>query len=97
MELHYIVFTLFLNLIVGAVAYAVTLTVCQFLCHSVRVVSTGPVNVFVSWKLFVPLSRLTYCAYLSHYIVLLVNIGSNRAPGYLSVYNVVSTRPAETK
>ncbi|PSN55352.1 hypothetical protein C0J52_01840 [Blattella germanica] len=49
----------------------------------------GPVDTFLSWKLFVPLSRLTYCAYLCHYIVLLYNIGSVRTPGYLSDYHIV--------
>jgi hypothetical protein len=55
-------------------------------------VTAGPVDIILSWKLFLPLSRLTYCAYLSHYIILLVNIGSNRTPGYLSDYNVVSAQ-----
>lgn len=57
-----------------------------------RTVSTGPVDAFLSWRPFVPLSRLTYCAYLCHYMVLLYNAGSQRAPGYLSEYTVVSTR-----
>ncbi|XP_039252326.2 nose resistant to fluoxetine protein 6-like [Styela clava] len=30
----------------------------------------GPVNTFLSWKLFVPLSRLTYCIYLVHTLIL---------------------------
>jgi peptidoglycan/LPS O-acetylase OafA/YrhL len=60
-------------------------------------VPIGPADVFLSWKLFVPLSRLTYCAYLCHYIILLFNIGSNRAPGYLSEYNVVSTQALRYK
>nr|XP_039272371.1 nose resistant to fluoxetine protein 6-like [Styela clava] len=30
----------------------------------------GPINSFLSWKLFIPLSRLTYCAYLVHPLVI---------------------------
>ena len=30
----------------------------------------GPVQAFLAWKPFIPLSRLTYCAYLVHFIVL---------------------------
>ncbi|XP_039272534.2 nose resistant to fluoxetine protein 6-like [Styela clava] len=30
----------------------------------------GPINSFLSWKFFIPLSRLTFCAYLIHPIVL---------------------------
>ncbi|XP_023719920.1 nose resistant to fluoxetine protein 6 isoform X3 [Cryptotermes secundus] len=56
---------------------------------SSHAVSAGPVNAFLSWRLFVPLSRLTYSAYLCHYVVLLYNAGSIRAPGYLSEYTVV--------
>jgi hypothetical protein len=55
----------------------------------------GPINAFLSWRLFVPLSRLTYSAYLCHYVVLLYNSGSSRAPGYLSDYTVVSTQQEE--
>ncbi|GFG32287.1 hypothetical protein Cfor_02684, partial [Coptotermes formosanus] len=49
----------------------------------------GLVDLFLSWKLFVPLSRLTYCTYLCQYVVLLINIGSTRVPAYLSGYTVV--------
>ncbi|XP_039271759.2 nose resistant to fluoxetine protein 6-like [Styela clava] len=31
----------------------------------------GPINGFLSWKVFIPLSRLTYCAYLIHPIVVM--------------------------
>jgi hypothetical protein len=55
-------------------------------------VSAGPVNAFLSWRLFVPLSRLTYSTYLCHYVILLYHAGSSRAPGYLSDYTVVSIR-----
>ena len=32
--------------------------------------STGFINTILSWKAFIPLSRLTYCAYLVHPIVI---------------------------
>ncbi|KAJ9601024.1 hypothetical protein L9F63_000862 [Diploptera punctata] len=49
----------------------------------------GPVDAFLSWTLFIPLSRLTYCAYLCHYIFLQYNVASRRTPGYLSDYHIV--------
>ncbi|PSN55353.1 Nose resistant to fluoxetine protein 6 [Blattella germanica] len=48
-----------------------------------------PVNKFLSWKFFFPLSRLTYCAYLCHYIVLLYNIGSMKIRIYVTGYSVL--------
>ncbi|KAK3088251.1 hypothetical protein FSP39_016609, partial [Pinctada imbricata] len=38
----------------------------------------GIINTILSWKAFIPLSRLTYCAYLIHPIVISVYIGTNR-------------------
>ncbi|KAJ9601023.1 hypothetical protein L9F63_000861, partial [Diploptera punctata] len=49
----------------------------------------GPVNMFLSWRIFIPLSRLTYCAYLCHHVVLLHDIASLRTPIYLSGYNML--------
>ncbi|XP_046395708.1 uncharacterized protein LOC124162972 [Ischnura elegans] len=43
----------------------------------------------VEWKAFIPLSRLTYCAYLVHTIIQLYHIGSLRKPEYISVPNVL--------
>ncbi|XP_014224477.1 nose resistant to fluoxetine protein 6-like [Trichogramma pretiosum] len=51
----------------------------------------GPVNTFLSWRVWVPLSKLTYSAYLTHYIVLLYNIGSARTSGNLTGYSVLHT------
>jgi len=31
---------------------------------------SGFINTFLSWKGFIPLSRLTYCAYLVHPVVI---------------------------
>ncbi|XP_060563003.1 nose resistant to fluoxetine protein 6-like, partial [Ruditapes philippinarum] len=38
----------------------------------------GPVDAFLSWKGFAPLSRLTYCAYLLHPIVITLQVYSRR-------------------
>ncbi|XP_033733258.1 nose resistant to fluoxetine protein 6-like [Pecten maximus] len=38
----------------------------------------GFVNTILSWKPFVPLGRLTYCAYLVHMIIMLMNLMSAR-------------------
>ncbi|XP_064650020.1 nose resistant to fluoxetine protein 6-like [Lineus longissimus] len=40
----------------------------------------GFVNMFLSWKGFIPLSRLTYCAYLVHPVIMTVYYTSLRAP-----------------
>ncbi|PSN55337.1 hypothetical protein C0J52_01839 [Blattella germanica] len=46
----------------------------------------GPVDTILSWKTFIPLSRLTYCIYLCHYVILLYKIGSTRTNSYLSIF-----------
>lgn len=38
----------------------------------------GPVNTFLSWKLFVPLSRVSYMVYLMHFLVLWIRYASIR-------------------
>ncbi|PSN39094.1 hypothetical protein C0J52_07346 [Blattella germanica] len=47
-------------------------------------VGFGPVNTFLSWKLFQPLSRLTYCVYLVHLSLQTVRTYSHRTPVYVS-------------
>ena len=42
----------------------------------------GPVNRFLSWKAFVPLSRLTYVVYLIHFTYLMVWSARLRKPIY---------------
>ncbi|XP_046394843.1 nose resistant to fluoxetine protein 6-like [Ischnura elegans] len=49
----------------------------------------GPLKRTVEWKAFIPLSRLTYCAYLVHTIIQLYHLGSLRKPEYISVRNVL--------
>jgi len=52
----------------------------------------GPVNHFLSWSGWIPLSKLTYCAYLCHYIFLIYDNGVTRTDGNLTTINVVSKR-----
>ena len=51
---------------------------------------TGPVNTLLSWKALVPLSRLTYCAYLIHILILYYFFFSQRSFFYLDNTNIVS-------
>lgn len=48
------------------------------------------VNGFLTLKIFSPLSKLTYCAYLVNGIIELYSFGTLRDPVYMSVYNLVS-------
>eukprot|EP00795_Rhopilema_esculentum_P001639 gene1639-16106_t len=51
----------------------------------------GLVNTILSWKAFIPLSRLTYSAYLVHPIVIYVYYGSLERPFHYSDISVVYT------
>ncbi|CAH1964853.1 unnamed protein product [Acanthoscelides obtectus] len=46
------------------------------------------VNKFLSWKLFIPTSRLTYCAYLANGLIEIYNMGVLRQTVYLSKYEL---------
>ncbi|XP_014242802.1 nose resistant to fluoxetine protein 6-like [Cimex lectularius] len=46
----------------------------------------GPINAFLSWNVFAPIGRLTYCIYLTHVAVILYGIGSIRSPNYYTDY-----------
>lgn len=50
---------------------------------------TAMINKFLSWKPFIPLSKLTYCAYLVNGLVEVYNMGVLRQPTYLSRYELV--------
>lgn len=50
----------------------------------------GPVNWFLSLKLWQPLSRLTYAIYLVHMPIMLMNSASTHRPLYFSTQNIVS-------
>ena len=49
----------------------------------------GSLKKFLSSQILVPLSRLTYCAYLTNGFIELYLIGSIRTPKYMSVTNLV--------
>ena len=51
----------------------------------------GIMDILFSWKFYVPISRLTYSIYLIHMTIIETYVYSNRTPGYLSDYNMVST------
>ena len=47
-------------------------------------VLSGFVNTLLSWKALIPLSRLTYCAYLVHLVVMDVYQNSKRSLVYFT-------------
>ncbi|XP_053384254.1 nose resistant to fluoxetine protein 6-like isoform X2 [Mercenaria mercenaria] len=49
----------------------------------------GIINSFLSWKLFVPLSRLTYISYLIHPVIMEIYYNSKRDPLYITDFDVV--------
>lgn len=49
----------------------------------------GPINYILSWHGWIPLSKLTYCAYLSHYLFILSHVGAVRTTGNLTQMNVM--------
>ncbi|XP_028047408.1 nose resistant to fluoxetine protein 6 isoform X2 [Monomorium pharaonis] len=49
----------------------------------------GPINYLLSWRGWIPLSKLTYCAYLSHYLFILSHVGAVRTTGNLTQMNVL--------
>lgn len=49
----------------------------------------GPIGEFLSWRGWTPLSRLTYSAYLCHYVFLLSRAGSVRTTGDLTSMSVM--------
>lgn len=51
----------------------------------------GPINPLLSWRGWIPLSKLTYCAYLSHYLVILSHVGAIRTTGNLTQMNMMRT------
>ncbi|KAL3870698.1 hypothetical protein ACJMK2_038742 [Sinanodonta woodiana] len=49
----------------------------------------GPVNTLLSWSPFVPLSRLTYCAYLVHPVIIIYIYRMRRTTVYLAYPEMV--------
>lgn len=52
--------------------------------------NAGFIQPILSWKAFVPLSRLTYCVFLSHGAIQLYSTASLRTPDYNSKFKIVS-------
>lgn len=50
----------------------------------------GWINGLLSAPLFQPLSRISYCVYLTHYVVLMVGIGRMRAAVFVDKYDLVN-------
>ncbi len=50
----------------------------------------GLVNKFLSWKAFIPLSRLTYCVYLTHAWIVWIYWGSKRDLVDMNNFNILS-------
>ncbi|XP_076807344.1 nose resistant to fluoxetine protein 6-like [Clavelina lepadiformis] len=50
----------------------------------------GPINKFLSWKGFIPLSRLTYCAYLIHPLVVRWLVVSRETLLHYSISTIIS-------
>jgi hypothetical protein len=51
---------------------------------------TGPVNAFLSWKFFHPLSRLTYSIYLLHFSMIRIQLVSTKTPSHADYLNEAS-------
>ena len=50
----------------------------------------GWINTLLSWKAFIPLARLTYCAYLVHPVVIFVYLMGRRTQIYYTDLEAVS-------
>ncbi|XP_071147457.1 O-acyltransferase like protein-like [Mytilus edulis] len=57
-----------------------------FACHNGN---GGVVNSLLSWKGLIPLSRLSYAAYLVHPIMMMIHVYSKRALVYISDYEII--------
>ncbi|XP_065348117.1 nose resistant to fluoxetine protein 6-like [Cloeon dipterum] len=49
----------------------------------------GPVNSILSWKYFLPLSKLSYCAFLVHIDEIFYHIALNRTETFFSIFEIV--------
>ncbi|XP_033213203.1 nose resistant to fluoxetine protein 6-like isoform X2 [Belonocnema kinseyi] len=48
----------------------------------------GPVNTFLSHPIFIPLSRVSYCVYLLHFVIQSMKVFAIRTPYYFSDFRV---------
>ncbi|XP_057290815.1 O-acyltransferase like protein-like [Hydractinia symbiolongicarpus] len=66
--------------------WALALAWVVYACHNGY---GGLVNDFLSWKAFIPLSRLTYSTYLTHAMVILLFFGASQTAVDLTLLNYV--------
>ncbi|KAK7094202.1 hypothetical protein V1264_007855 [Littorina saxatilis] len=71
---------------VGRPLWAACVAWIIFACHNNR---GGFINSILSWEGFLPLSRLTYAAYLVHPIVMMLHAYSKRALYYIDDFDMV--------
>ncbi|XP_003728287.1 nose resistant to fluoxetine protein 6 [Strongylocentrotus purpuratus] len=64
-------------------AWAVSLSWVVFACHYGY---GGWINDFLSWELWIPMSRLTYSAYLLHPIIITIYISNFATNYFFSIY-----------
>lgn len=69
--------------IFGTPAYALALGWVVFACTTGN---GGPVDTILSWRLFVPLSKITFCAYLLHPIMLQIYNLSRPQPFHFTTF-----------
>ncbi|XP_001605149.3 nose resistant to fluoxetine protein 6 [Nasonia vitripennis] len=50
----------------------------------------GPISTFLSWKAFVPLSKLSYCTYLVHLLFPFARFSTARTKSYFSDYVILN-------
>ena len=65
--------------------WSLGLALLVFACHYGY---GGPINWFLSMKFWIPLSQVSYNAYLIHPLILTVIFGSERKPIYYKDYNL---------
>ncbi|CAI5442428.1 unnamed protein product [Caenorhabditis angaria] len=72
-----------LYILFGRPAYALALGWVVFACTTGN---GGPVDTILSWRLFVPLSKITFCAYLLHPIMLQIYNLSRPQPFHFTTF-----------
>jgi hypothetical protein len=53
--------------------------------------SIGPINAFLSWKAFMPLSRLTFCAYLIHPVIIITYFRCQPRPFHFGTHSQLAS------
>ncbi|KAL4220888.1 hypothetical protein ACF0H5_019154 [Mactra antiquata] len=71
---------------VGRPAWALCISWVIFACYNNM---GGLINSFLSWNGFIPLSRLSYAAYLVHPICMMIYFASRRTLFYITDYNII--------